>query len=580
MTFEKRRPAMSPTAMRRDQHDGLSTDIAIVGGGVAGCYCAWRLAAGSHKVDLFEASERLGGRLLSSDVPGTNLVAELGGMRYHTSQTITATLVEHVFGLDWHRFLDGIDETRFAYLRRKRVANAVAALSSEQACQSAYDIGEKARQLAPGTVFKRLAANVLLSDPEIAHRYRWQVRLTPDDAELDLTRADWDEIKETLRYYRQGSAYNGLRVRDLGFQNLIKDQLSHEYYQYLADACGYYSDTQNWNAAEALHYLIGDLDAADGEYRGISGGYETLVDALAAHSETSARTPTFWIENRLVSIQPGQQRRYRLVFQNRAAGLQWHVEAHRIILAMPRKAIELLDRTSFMFDERESAGFVKALRSVNGAPAFKLVMLFDHAWWLDACGFEYGKSVTDLPLRQCLYFGRDSASGKALLLASYNDMSTVEFWRALMPQHELASTSARAPWITLACTPDTAGATALEPQTNPSTPWFPLVAEAVSELSELHEMPVPFPDAIAALDWSADPYGGGYHAWLPQIDVARAMREVRSPDNGMGLHVVGEAYSDQQGWVEGALCTAERFLQDVMKIERPDWLDPGYYLGR
>ena len=103
-----------------------------------------------------------------------------------------------------------------------------------------------------------LAARVFLADSEVARRFRWKIHVYEDDAELLLSRADWDAIKQTLRYVRAGSAYDGMLVQDLGFQNVIKDQLSHEYYQYLADACGYYSDTQNWNAAEALHYLIGE----------------------------------------------------------------------------------------------------------------------------------------------------------------------------------------------------------------------------------------------------------------------------------------------------------------------------------
>jgi hypothetical protein len=41
----------------------------------------------------------------------------------------------------------------------------------------------------------------------------------------------------------------------------------------------------------------------------------------------------------------------------------------------------------------------------------------------------------------------------------------------------------------------------------------------------------------------------------------------------------GEAYSDHQGWVEGALYVAERMLEEHFNLERPSWLDPSYYLG-
>ncbi len=38
------------------------------------------------------------------------------------------------------------------------------------------------------------------------------------------------------------------------------------------------------------------------------------------------------------------------------------------------------------------------------------------------------------------------------------------------------------------------------------------------------------------------------------------------------LLICGEAYSNQQGWVEGALETAEIMLQDYFSLDKPDWL--------
>jgi hypothetical protein len=53
---------------------------------------------------------------------------------------------------------------------------------------------------------------------------------------------------------------------------------------------------------------------------------------------------------------------------------------------------------------------------------------------------------------------------------------------------------------------------------------------------------------------------------------------MRQPVDDESVHVCGEAYSDQQGWVEGALCTAELILRDHFHMEYPcDWLPRGYY---
>jgi monoamine oxidase len=73
-------------------------DIAVVGGGVAGAYTAWRLSrhfGAAKSVGLFEYSDRIGGRLYSRRLPGMpHLVAELGGMRYmpQSQPIITKTI--------------------------------------------------------------------------------------------------------------------------------------------------------------------------------------------------------------------------------------------------------------------------------------------------------------------------------------------------------------------------------------------------------------------------------------------------------------------------------------------------------
>src|SRR5262245_49630076 len=81
-------------------------DVAVVGGGIAGLYSAWRLrsewtgADGPRPdVTLFEGGRRIGGRLLSltpPGIPGTRV--ELGGMRFASIHKRLASLVDH-FGL-------------------------------------------------------------------------------------------------------------------------------------------------------------------------------------------------------------------------------------------------------------------------------------------------------------------------------------------------------------------------------------------------------------------------------------------------------------------------------------------------
>ena len=49
------------------------TKIAIIGGGLAGLYAAYRLRQLGIAFDLFEARNRLGGRILSTESGGFDL---------------------------------------------------------------------------------------------------------------------------------------------------------------------------------------------------------------------------------------------------------------------------------------------------------------------------------------------------------------------------------------------------------------------------------------------------------------------------------------------------------------------------
>lgn len=132
-----------------------SYDVAIVGGGVAGCYVAYRLltgvlapgsplaklAAGNPggklKVGLFEYSGRVGGRLLSAEIPqmgnpnegiGEGLgnpdtaarrYAEFGGFRFQPQMHIVADLAAHL-GLEHEPFPFDEPPENPIYLRGKR----------------------------------------------------------------------------------------------------------------------------------------------------------------------------------------------------------------------------------------------------------------------------------------------------------------------------------------------------------------------------------------------------------------------------------------------------------------------------
>ena len=571
---------------RTGMEDGLDLDVAIIGGGVSGCYTGYRLCSGSYssggrpaQVSLFELSDRIGGRLESVVLPGMEIAGELGGMRYMNSQAIATALIEDVFASELQHvdFSMGDPATHKFYLRKQRFwANSWSNGQQQgEPFVTRYDLDPDDVGFDAYQLFNKVVYDVLMADPAIAGQFGSKMTHPNEwDYNFTLTSQDWDAIKPVVRYGFPGP-YEGLLVNDMGFWNLLKDQCSEEGYSFLADAGGYYSNTINWNAAEAFENMVGDFTGPNVSYRTIVGGYDQVVSALANAFASQPGTGV-WLGNRLVRVDQATSggRRYQLTLWNQQGGSAWLAYADAVVLAMPRRSLELLDQDCFLFSPDGGVLPTELARQVPSVllqPSMKILMGFEYPWWRDDFGATAGESVTDLPMRQCYYFGEDPNDSHSLFLASYNDMDTVSFWSPLQAgelfePHPTALVSAED----------------LEPWRGLQAPGV-MVAEAMAQVRELHgPQPSPIPDPYISYckDWAEDPFGGGYHAWAAGITVKDVMPFIRQPLGPTeAIHVCGECYSDLQGWIEGALCVAEHTLQDHFNLSWPSWLPKDYYLG-
>lgn len=582
------------TSLNQGMNTDLETEVAIIGAGAAGLYSAYRLTKDkkyeAKDVQVFEMNAKIGGRLESIVMPGMRFWGELGGMRYLTSQEIITTLVEGYPLTEKNQkkrtpllkgkmtsipFSMGSPKQLLFYLRKthyKQDAWDTAQRHNEKLLTRYYlnekDIGYNAHQL-----FNKIIYNVLMADPWFVENYSSKVSHGPEyyDYKFFLTSQEWDTIKPKLTYHFEKSPYNGRRVNDIGFRNLIKDQVSQEGYEFLASAGGYYSNTINWNSSEAFPYMVGNF-SENSVYKTIEEGFDSIAYGLA-NSYMEQNGACIWSQNKLLSFtkehSKQQTRAYQLTFLNLNSNKEWKVYANKIILAMPRRSLELLDQENFFFNGIQNPELKNNIRSVIRQPAFKILMGFEQPWWKNI-GIDAGYSITDLPIRKCYYFGTDSETNNAMLLGSYNDMETETFWKALTedevmftPQpHQFASSSELMKLNTMQATKM-------------------MVEEVMHQLRELHGdlVKIPEPYVTYFKDWTKDPFGAGFHAWKTGISVKQIMPQMRQPNCEENIHIVGEAYSDKQGWVEGAFCEAEKMLQEHFGLKHPHWLSKDYYLG-
>lgn len=508
-------------------------DVAIVGGGVGGVYTGWRLMTGdpgrgdlppNPTVHLFELSQRIGGRLLSLTPPEMpNFKAEFGGMRFLTNQPHVRNLVDY-FDLPTVPFPVG-GQNNIYYLRGQHFREH----EFSDSANIPYRLSWLERGKTPGMLIAQAIDTILPGAARLSH-------------------LEWQEVKENFKF-------NGEHLYNLGFWNVLDMVMSDEAYKLVLDAGGYVTAMCNWNAAEALEFYLGDF-GEDAVYMKLIDGYESLPLTLA--DKFVAAGGHIHLEQRLTHFdrvtQEGETY-YDLHFSGRPS-----VKARHVVLAMPRRSLELLDaeHTEFL----ANAAVQALIPTVTPHPMFKMFMAYRYPWWRDA-GVDQGRSITDLPLRQIYYFGSEPDPGRyeaeimdSLLMASYDDGRFVDFWAGTSSHQDKLPVADlnQSRWGQMAAPPA-------------------MVAHAQRQLRLVHDLEyIPEPYAAGYVNWGQDPFGGAWNSWNVRVKAWEVQEKMVQPLSDWQVYICGEAYSGEQGWVEGALSTAEVVLQDKLGLRSPRWL--------
>jgi hypothetical protein len=573
------------------------SDYVIVGAGASGLYTAYRLLkdgglASGDTVQVYEWSQRPGGRIhtftFPEDVADDGLYCEFGGMRFATDPSFPQStaeghrLVQNLIielGLVPRVVAFGKSADRLYYLRGQHVYESD--LTDVDALP--YGFNDEFR--------------AFLTDNQIAPPYTADTIIgaiasvfAPHLGGANGDRPDWCTYFASGAVPAAGATPSypaGSPVRDIGYWNLLYDQLGDEGYDYAADGNGYTSNVINWNAADAFENN-NDVGSTT-SYMRLDGGYSLLFEALAAEvtalAEAYPGSGIFYGRQLTGLSESAADATTTCTFA--VDGTSETVVADQLFLAMPRRSLELVAAgcpPSYMLNDPKVQYFLES--SIN-QPSVKAVLVFDEAWWTDPsiCAFmprlEWpgdgptppaaqlvgGPTVTDLPLRMVDYFannvpgGPGASGGPYVLLASYDDMNYANFWHVVeqIGDYTVAPSTIREPL---------SGPTRMPPDST-------LASLLVKQLAEVHGASVadiPVPRAAYFLDWGQDPFGAGYHGWEAHYDICDVMDRIRAPyqrileDPSRRTYVIGSCYSFDQGWVEGALCTAESVLQEFLGL--------------
>ena len=458
------RPAPDPSDLPVSE-----VDVAVVGGGVSGCYTAWRLAQTRRsdlppssplralmgdgdrlRVGLYEYLDRIGGRLWSvmldkKDMPGQ--YTEFGGMRLFPQMHIVWQLIEHL-GVGGDKIPLPADEPEnFTYVRRKHLRNA--------------QINSPAIEEHPDAVPYNLRYVERGKDSTALGNYLFDFAVPGFSQLLDAYQAafaagQWARVDELRLRYEQAkkdAKIDGIPLRDWGYWALASRVLSTEAMEFLQDTGGYNTYTSTGSVATQMDETF--YFPASPQYVRLQDGYEALPQGLFDQligadgvgrllwqllrfdKEADGYSLMFYQRTDVHDRAPDVQ---QLTFDQRR---RCHVvKAKMIVLAMPQRSLELLDQDTFFFGKNNPdpryARLRDAMSAVVPVQAFKIFVAYDFPWW-ESTGVTKGRSTTDLPIRQMYYwFTEAGAPGRrpppvnmdSLVLATYESAEAATFWRS------------------------------------------------------------------------------------------------------------------------------------------------------
>jgi monoamine oxidase len=506
--------------LRTAKADAMSIEqkkFTIIGAGMAGLYAAWRLVVQSERVKpsdiwILETTNRIGGRLDTFTFP-RGVTVELGGMRFNTSQKLVTQLVKD-FAFECLDFPEA--DNRLYYLRRKHIWQR----EMKKICMLRmlpYHLSRAERRKTPDDLLDWAVGNA------IGNPSGWKQWAPPK----------WHVFVEQTKYSSPSSnpvpVYKGVSYGDVGFWDLLRDQLSNEGYRYATEGGGYDSNTINWNSAIAMPYVASGDYASDMKYQRIDGGYHKLPEALCSALQNAK--VQIELNAGLISFANDGSGMIDCTF--RSGGVQSQFKTEHLFLCIPPRSLELLDsNTDFVTQLRQK----QYLDSVIKQPSFKLLLLYKERWYQKVRIRRqfikpFGPTITDLPLRMIWYFDPDPRKEYWALLASYCDMDSTEFWKVMEKSPAEMAEMAR------------------------------------SQLQSVHNIEIPKAEDAVFQDWGLDPYGAGYHAWAAHYSPWNMFGCMLKPVPSYNVYICGEAYSLDQGWVEGALSTVDECLRRKLGIK-------------
>ena len=509
-------------------------DIVIAGAGMAGLYFAWRLlkqhrTSTPPKILILEMLDRVGGRL-DTDVVNINgdlVKNEEGGMRFTADMKNLMWLLGQLeLKREIMPFSMG-DDHNIYNLRTKKFTFGDA--TDDPAIWSRiYNLKEDEQNRQPNAILQDVFNAILLEnnrDPQ-----QW----------YPTTPEQWQEVR--LEF-----TYRGIALYQWGFWALLMDYgISQECLQMIEDSMGFLAFyDQKVNAGVGFH-TMGDFDKLP-QYLTLVPGYSTLAETIANEVEAMGATITLGQLVETFDLDDTDERRLFVLSRGQDGVVQRH-QCDKLVLALPKLPLAKLAPYCPLL--RDNAQVVSNINSVVTMPLTKVNLYFNERWWFNRYQVSAGGSFTEMPMGQFYCYWpivSDDTRGPASMTI-YCDFDRTTYWEELQ--------NIGTPFVPTGVA---------QPANTTAASTF-VVEQAMRQLRLFFQDDhLPEPVLSTYVRWGTAAFGDGDHSWVTGANDREIMAQMLNPVADK-VYICGEAYSDDQAWVNGALRSCESLLQGYFDV--------------